>query len=211
MATAKKAAAKKTTDSSNSSTKAEAPGAADMLNPMKNLKAMTDRLQELNLTGGASKLLESGQKDLQALMQANEKSYQGLQTVVQRQTEMIKSAITEWQTAAKEMPGKDPKANLAKLDELGRQSFQRAIDDIKELANLAAKSQADAFELVRQRIQANVDEVTKMLKPKSGVFGGSGGRPGTALLKSGIPPQIAHLVFSCRNPPPPHLRDHFPP
>ena len=163
MATAKKAAAKKTTASS--STK-EAPNAAEMLNPLKNLKAMTDRLQDLNLTGGASKLLESGQKDLQALMQANEKSYQGLQTVVQRQTEMIKSAIAEWQTAAKEMPGKDAKANLAKLDELGRQSFQRAIDDIKELANLAAKSQADAFDVVRQRIQANVDEVTKLLQRK---------------------------------------------
>ena len=84
MATAKKAAAKKTTDSSNSSSKTEAPGAADMLNPMKNLKAMTDRLQELNLTGGASKLLESGQKDLQALMQANEKSYQGLEELTDR-------------------------------------------------------------------------------------------------------------------------------
>ncbi|KQW59674.1 TIGR01841 family phasin [Variovorax sp. Root411] len=163
MATAKKAAAKTTASSSNTKV---APNAAEMLNPLKNLKAMTDRLQELNLTGGASKLLESGQKDLQALMQANEKSYQGLQTVVQRQTEMIKSAIAEWQTAAKEMPGKDAKANLAKLDELGRQSFQRAIDDIKELSNLAAKSQADAFELVRQRIQANVDEVTKMLQRK---------------------------------------------
>ena len=71
MATAKKAAAKKTTansssdnDDSSSSTKAEASSAADMLNPMKNLKAMTDRLQELNLTGGASKLLESGQNIL---------------------------------------------------------------------------------------------------------------------------------------------------
>jgi phasin family protein len=167
MATAKKAAAKKTAaSSSTSSAKAAAPSAADMLNPMKNLKGMADRLQELNLTGGAGKLLESGRKDLQALMQANEKSYQGLQTVVQRQTEMIKSAITEWQTAAKEMPGKDAKANLAKLDELGRQSFQRAIDDIKELANLAAKSQADAFDVVRQRIQSNVDEVTKMLQRK---------------------------------------------
>ncbi|MDH6169574.1 phasin family protein [Variovorax boronicumulans] len=166
MATAKKAAAKKTTASSSGSTKAAGPSAADMLNPMKNLKGMTDRLQELNLTGGAGKLLESGRKDLQALMQANEKSYQGLQTVVQRQTEMIKSAIAEWQTAAKEMPGNDAKANLAKLDELGRQSFQRAIDDIKELANLAAKSQADAFDVVRQRIQSNVDEVTKMLQRK---------------------------------------------
>ena len=166
MATAKKAAAKKTTASSSGSSKAAAPSAAEMLNPLKNLKNMTDRLPELNLTGGAGKLLESGRKDLQALMQANEKSYQGLQTVVQRQTEMIKHAITEWQTAAKEMPGKDAKENLARLDELGRQSFQRAIDDIKELANLAAKSQADAFDVVRQRIQSNVDEVTKMLQRK---------------------------------------------
>ena len=165
MATAKKAAAKKTTASS-AGAKQAAPSAADMLDPMKNLKGMAERLQNLNLTGGAGKLLDSGRKDLQALMQANEKSYQGLQSVVQRQTEMIKSAIAEWQTAAKAMPGKDPKENLAKLDELGRQSFQRAVDDIKELATLAARSQADAFDVVRQRIQANVDEVTKLLQRK---------------------------------------------
>jgi phasin family protein len=167
MATAKKAAAHKTTSSSSTSSTASEkkamPDAADMLNP---LKGMADRLQNLDLTGSAGKLLDNGRKDLQALMQANEKSYQGLQAVVQRQTEMIKAAIGEWQTAAKEMPGKDPKANLAKLDELGRQSFQRAVDDIKELANLAAKSQADAFDVVRQRIQANVDEVTKLLQRK---------------------------------------------
>ncbi|QFZ83198.1 MULTISPECIES: TIGR01841 family phasin [Variovorax] len=165
MATAKKAAAKKTTASS-AGAKQAAPSAADMLDPMKNLKGMAERLQNLDLTGSAGKLLDSGRKDLQALMQANEKSYQGLQSVVQRQTEMIKSAIAEWQTAAKAMPGKDPKENLAKLDELGRQSFQRAVDDIKELATLAAKSQADAFDVVRQRIQSNVDEVTKLLQRK---------------------------------------------
>jgi phasin family protein len=153
MATAKKAPARKTA----------AAAAPDLLNP---LKSMTDRLQGLDLAGGAGKLLESGRKDLQALIQANEKSYQGLQTVVQRQTEMLKSAISEWQTAAGAMPGKDPKENLAKLDALGRQSFQRAIDDIKELANLAAKSQAEAFEVVRQRIQANVDEASKLLQRK---------------------------------------------
>ncbi len=157
MATAKKATEKKATASSTDKS-AEA-----MFNP---LKGMTERLQKLNLTEGASKVLDSGRKDLQALMQANEKSYKGLQTVVQRQTEMIKSAITEWQSVAKGMPGKDAKENLAKLDELGRASFQRAVDDIKELATLAAQSQKDAFEVVRERIQSNVDEVTKMLKRK---------------------------------------------
>ena len=158
MATAKKAAAKKTTASSNMGANADA-----MLNP---LKGMAERLQNLDLTGSAGKVLDSSRKDLQALMQANEKSYQGLQTVVQRQTEMIKSAIGEWQTAAKGMPGKDAKENLAKLDELGRASFQRAVDDIKELATLAAQSQKDAFEVVRERIQSNVDEVTKLLQRK---------------------------------------------
>jgi phasin family protein len=165
MATARKAAPRKTASSSGTAadTKNAVPGAAEMFNP---LKAMADRLQDLDLTGGAGKVLENSRKDLQALMQANEKSFQGLQTVVQRQTEMIKQAIGEWQTAAKGMPGKDAKENLAKLDALGRQSFQRAVDDIQELAGLAAKSQADAFEVVRQRIQANVDEVTQMLKRK---------------------------------------------
>jgi len=166
MATAKKTAARKTTTASSSGstgTRKAAPDASEMFNP---LKAMADRLQDLDVAGGAGKVLENSRKDLQALMEANEKSFQGLQTLVQRQTEMIKQAIGEWQSAAKGMPGKDAKENLAKLDELGRQSFQRAVDDIKELASLAAKSQADAFEVVRQRIQANVDEVTQMLKRK---------------------------------------------
>ena len=162
MATAKKAAAKKTTASSSSSSTRGATADA-MLNP---LKGMAERLQNLDLTGSAGKVLDSSRKDLQALMQANEKSYKGLQTVVQRQTEMIKSAIGEWQEAAKGMPGKDAKENLAKLDELGRASFQRAVDDIKELATLAAQSQKDAFEVVRERIQSNVDEVTKLLQRK---------------------------------------------
>lgn len=156
MATAKKDAARSTAPQ----------GSTQIPSPVDLLKGMAERLQSVNLTGAGSKLLDSGRKDLQAVMQANEKSYKGLQTVVQRQTEMIKSAITEWQSVAKPMPGKDPKENLAKLDELGRASFQRAIDDIKELADLAAKSQKDAFEVVRQRVQDNVDEVTKLLQRK---------------------------------------------
>jgi len=107
MATAKKAAAQPTASQGNT----KIPNPADML------KGMAERLQSVNLTGAGSKLLDSGRKDLQAVMQANEKSYKGLQTVVQRQTEMIKSAIAEWQSAAKAAPGKDPKENLAKLAE----------------------------------------------------------------------------------------------
>lgn len=129
----------------------------------KPLKGLAERLQNLKLSGAAGAVLESGRKDLAALVKANEKSYQGLQAVVARQTEMLRSAITDWQGAISSMPGKDPKEGFAKLDEMGKAAFQRAIDDMRELAELAAKSQSDAFEIVRQRVTDNVDQVSQLL------------------------------------------------
>jgi phasin family protein len=133
---------------------------------IKPLKGMADRLQDLPLAGAAGAIVESGRKDLQALVQANEKSYQGLQTVVQRQTEMLKASIVEWQGAMKGMSPAEPRENLAKLDAMGKAAFKQALDDIRELSELAAKSQAEAFEIVSQRIRSNVDEVSKLLQPK---------------------------------------------
>lgn len=128
---------------------------------VKPLKDMAERLQALPLAGAVA---ESGRKDLQALMQANEKAYQGLQTVVRRQTEMLKASITEWQGAMKSMSPTEPRENLAKLDAMGKAAFKQTLDDIRELSELAAKSQAEAFDIVRQRIHDNVEEVSKLLK-----------------------------------------------
>jgi phasin family protein len=131
---------------------------------VKPMKGMAERLQNLPLAGAAGAIVESGRKDLQALVQANEKSYQGLQAVVQRQTEMLKSSIEEWQGTVKGMAGSNPRDNLAKLDAMGKAAFKQALDDIRELSEMAAKSQAEAFDVVRRRIQDNVDEVSKLLK-----------------------------------------------
>jgi len=131
---------------------------------VKPLKGMAERLQNLPLAGAASTIVESGRKDLQALMEANERSYQGLQAVVARQTEMLKASIVDWQGTVKGMSPAEPRENLAKLDAMGKAAFKQALDDIRELSELAAKSQADAFNIVSQRIRANVDEVSKLLK-----------------------------------------------
>ncbi|VWX59358.1 Phasin [Burkholderiales bacterium 8X] len=127
-------------------------------------EGMAERMQNLPMAGAAGALLQSGRKDLEALMQANEKSYQGLQTLVQRQTEMLKASILDWQGTVKGMTTADPRENIAKLDAMGKAAFKQALNDIRELSELAAKSQAEAFDVVRQRIQDNVDEVGKLLK-----------------------------------------------
>jgi len=133
---------------------------------VKPLKGMAERLQNLPLAGAAGAIVESGRKDLQALVKANEKSYEGLQAVVQRQTEMLRSSIEEWQGTMKGLSGNDPREGFAKLDAMGKAAFKQALDDIRELSEMAAKSQADAFEVVRDRIRSNVDEVSKLLQPK---------------------------------------------
>ncbi|MBS0453140.1 MAG: TIGR01841 family phasin [Proteobacteria bacterium] len=134
----------------------------------KPLQEMGERLQQLKVSGAAGAIAANGRKDLEALMRANQKSYQGLQAVVQRQTEMLRDSITAWQGTVKAMPGNDPKENIAKLDAMGRAAFKQALDDIRELADMAAKSQAEAFEIVRGRIASNVDEVKRMLKQTTG-------------------------------------------
>ncbi|MBU1358881.1 MAG: TIGR01841 family phasin [Gammaproteobacteria bacterium] len=158
--------AKKSATAAKKTTSPRGAAAADIQDAfIKPLKGMAERLQNMQVAGAAGAMLESGRKDLQTLVQANEKSYQGLQAVVQRQTEMLKSSIAEWQSTLQAMSPTEPRENLSKLDAMSKAAFKRALDDIRELSELAAQSQAEAFELVRQRIRNNVDEVGKLLQP----------------------------------------------
>lgn len=166
MATRKPSTAANTTGRRAAAKKAR-PAADDVQDAfVKPLKGMGERLRKLPLAGAAGAIVESGRKDLQALVQANEKSYQGLQAMVQRQTEMLKASIGAWQGTVKGMSAGEPRENLAKLDAMGKAAFRQALDDIRELSELAARSQAEAFEVVRQRIRDNVDEVSKLLSQR---------------------------------------------
>ena len=120
-------------------------------------------LERLTISGAAGALLEDRRKDLEALVQANKKSYEGLQAVVKRRTALLMDAIGEWQTVAKLMKVAGPHESIAKLDELGKGALKMALENIGELAELAAKSQSDALEIVKQRIRENVDEVSELL------------------------------------------------
>jgi phasin family protein len=117
----------------------------------------------MQLTQVAGKLIEGRRRDLDAILQANKKSYQGLQSVVERQTSMLKESIAQWQSVARMMSASGPRESISKLDELAKQSFGMAIANIRELAELTARSQADAFNVVRQRIRENIEEVTQLL------------------------------------------------
>lgn len=121
-------------------------------------------LEQLNLTSMASTIAEGRRKDLSALVAANKKSYEGLQAVVARQTAMLKSAIGDWQALTGNLSAKGSNAGLGQMDEVARQTFTLALQNIRELGELAARSQAEAFDIVRRRIMENVEEVSALMK-----------------------------------------------
>jgi phasin family protein len=119
-------------------------------------------LEGLNLSNVASTIAEGRRKDLAALIAANKKSYEGLQAVVARQTAMLKNAVSEWQSMAQGV-GTTP-GGLGRLDDAAKQTFTLAVQNIRELGELAARSQAEAFEIVRRRIMENVEEVNALIR-----------------------------------------------
>jgi phasin family protein len=125
---------------------------------------LSKTLERLNLSGVAGTIAEGRRKDLAALVAANKKSYEGLQAVVARQTAMLKNAVTEWQSIAQGMSQGGPRQGLGQMDEVAKNAFTLALENIRELGELAARSQAEAFEIVRRRIMENVNEVSSLLR-----------------------------------------------
>jgi len=57
-------------------------------------------------------------------------------------------------------------ATPASTGEVVQQALQKAFLSMRELAEVAYKSQSDAFAVVSQRAQENIQEVKGLLQPK---------------------------------------------
>ena len=139
-------------------------GATKSATDAASVREVVAALERLKLADLSQVLLEGRRKDLEALVAANKKSYDGLQSLVKRRTQQVKTAIAEWQSVAKVMKTAGPGESIAKLDELAKGAFKLALENIRELAELAARSQAETLKIVNQRITESVDQAARMLE-----------------------------------------------
>ena len=80
---------------------------------------------------------------------------------------MFKEAMTEWQAATEAMmSGQSPGAGAATQAELRKQTFEKALANMRELAEIATKSQSEAWEVVTRRFHENLEELKKLMHPK---------------------------------------------
>jgi phasin family protein len=114
-----------------------------------------------------SELMASQQKNLQALGKANQLLIEGAQAVIRREIEILQKAMAELAGASKEMMQQgDPQAQAAKRLELAQASFESAIQNMRELAEVAGRSNREALEVINQRALEGFEEIKQALARK---------------------------------------------
>lgn len=111
-------------------------------------------------------LADTQRKNVEALMQANQQAYEGMQAMAARQAELMRAAAAAMQGAMQQMAGKDPSTLATTQAELARQTFEKALADMRELAEIMTKSQSRAYETLSKRFLEHVEELRNAAQPK---------------------------------------------
>jgi phasin family protein len=98
-------------------------------------------------------LVDRERKNIEALAKANRIAFEGWQRLVRRQAEMLQETMKKVVADANQEDAKKKRADLAK------EGFEKALANMRELAEMTAQSQKEAFDVVRKRIEENVEGI----------------------------------------------------
>ncbi len=112
-------------------------------------------------------LMAAQQRNLEALAKANQVLFEGAGAVMRRELEVLQLAMDEAVAASQELMREgDPQAHTAKRVELARAAFERALENMRELSELAAKCNREALDVVNRRTLEAFDEMKAALGKK---------------------------------------------
>ena len=101
-------------------------------------------------------LVDRERKNIEALAKANRIALEGWQRLVRRQAEMLQETMKKVVADASQQDAKKKRADLAK------EGFEKALANMRELAEITTQSQKEAFDVVRRRIEENVEGIRNL-------------------------------------------------
>jgi phasin family protein len=111
----------------------------------------TTLMKDFKLPGvDLAAIMDREKKNIEALAEANRVAFEGWQALVRRQAEILQESVKQ---AVGTMQGED--AGAKRMD-LATHAFQTALSNMRELAEMAAKSQKEAFDVIRKRVEENL-------------------------------------------------------
>jgi phasin family protein len=105
-------------------------------------------------------------RNVEALTAANQTLVQGLQTVVQRQSEIARQSVKQFQDLLSAKPSSGSvKETLVQQIDLTKTSYEKNVANARELGDIVAKVGTEAADILSRRVVASLDEVKAAARP----------------------------------------------
>ena len=105
--------------------------------------------------------VKAGQANLEAIKEAGRITVEGVQTLAKRQQEMLTEAVSALQDSAKDLTSGNATDAMPNPLEAARKGLETSVANARELAEIASKSQTEAWSVLGQRWQDNVADLRK--------------------------------------------------
>ena len=113
--------------------------------------------------GGMDLVMQAQKRNMEVLSAANRVAIEGAQAVAKRYTEIMQQTATEMTDAMRHMASPEsPQARAAKQAEMLKVGYERAVSNIKELADLIQRSNSEALTMLNTRFTEALDEVKQL-------------------------------------------------
>ena len=109
-------------------------------------------------------LLSAHRRNMETLSAANKVALEGAQTVARRHMEIMQQSIGELTDTMRQLTSAEtPQARAARQAELLKAAYERAVTNMKELADLIQRSNSEAVHLLNNRFTEAMEEVKTLV------------------------------------------------
>ena len=110
-------------------------------------------------------IMATQRKNIEALTSANKLAFEGMQAVARRQADVMRQMMEEMSGMISDMMSAGtPEEKVARQADLAKQTFEKILSNMKELAEMLSKSNSEAATVINARISESLDELKAMAK-----------------------------------------------
>ena len=118
-------------------------------------------------TVNVESFVETARKNFAVMTSANTAAVETMKTIAQRQGDMVRAAMEDFSKHGSEvLAAATVEEKAIKQIDFAKKSYETAIANTKEIADLVGKSQADAFTALSARVAELTEEVKAAIAKK---------------------------------------------
>lgn len=114
-------------------------------------------------------MLATQRRNIEVFSAANKVALEGAQAVAKRHMEIVQSAVAEMTEAMKSLASAEaPQAKAAKQAEIMKGAYEKAVANMRELADMIQRANGEALGLLNKRFSETLDEMKTMMEKAKG-------------------------------------------